>query len=85
MRFGTILSRLHITEVKAMMNDTLSITTKCPHCGRLKTFQVSGYGIRKWQGGELIQNALPLLSKEDRELLQTGTCEACWDRLYKNL
>jgi hypothetical protein len=39
-------------------------------------------GFHNWQGGELIQNALPELTADERELLISGTCPSCWDRMF---
>ena len=37
---------------------------------------------RRRQRGELIQEALPELSADQRELLISGTCPKCWDELF---
>ena len=52
-------------------------------CMCLETFSivVSAEGYAEWQGGELIQEALPELSAGERELLISGTCDPCWDEL----
>lgn len=85
MKFGDALGKSHIEEIKASTDDLLTITVRCPECQQLKTFAASYAGLREWQTGEFIQVALPNLTPEERELLQTGTCETCWNRLYKNL
>jgi hypothetical protein len=36
----------------------------------------------RWRGGELIQNAFPDMDPGERELLITGTHDACWDKLF---
>lgn len=38
--------------------------------------------IALWQGGEYIQNAMPHLSKDDREFLMTGITKAEWDAAF---
>jgi hypothetical protein len=35
-------------------------------------------GLRRWRGGELIQNALPGLTDAEREFLKTGITPAEW-------
>jgi hypothetical protein len=51
-------------------------------CGESRTLEVPAEGFERWQAGELIQNAMPELSADDREQLISGTCGACWDRLF---
>jgi hypothetical protein len=36
-----------------------------------------------WASGELIQNAFPNLSPDDREFLKTGITAEEWEQLYK--
>lgn len=36
----------------------------------------------QWRGGGLIQNVAPNLDADDRELLISGTCQVCWDKLF---
>ena len=35
-----------------------------------------------WENGELIQNAMPYLSADERELLISGTCGTCFDNMF---
>ena len=55
---------------------------KCWKCLETHTIEVSAEGYAEWQGGELIQDALPELSAGERELLISGTCDPCWDELF---
>jgi hypothetical protein len=38
--------------------------------------------IERWQAGELIQNAMPNLSIEEREFLMTGTTPEEWKAVF---
>jgi Zn-finger protein len=38
--------------------------------------------VEAWKRGVLIQDAMPSLSKADRELLATGTCNTCFHDIY---
>ena len=38
--------------------------------------------IEAWEGGMLIQEALPHVSKEDREFIMTGITPEVWDAEY---
>ena len=37
---------------------------------------------RDWKNGALIQDALHYLSADDRELLMSGICGTCFDRMF---
>jgi len=42
--------------------------------------------IKEWIGrGDLIQDFFPDLSAEDREVLISQTCDACWQKLFAAL
>lgn len=61
--------------------ELLTITRHCPICGIPQTVQVPKDGYERWtSGGTVIQKALPTLTPNERELLQTGICPPCWDR-----
>lgn len=58
----------------------LKIRTTCPLCGKVNYVEVSAIGFMRWQEeGVNIQNALPELSDNEREMLITGICPNCWD------
>ena len=38
--------------------------------------------VANWENGALIQDAMPYLSADDRELLISGTCGACFDKMF---
>lgn len=60
----------------------LTIWTTCPYCGKDNFIEVVPEDYENWQKGELIQNAFPYLSANDREMLKTGICPKCWDRMF---
>ena len=55
---------------------------ECWNCLQPHVIEVSSEGYAEWQGGELIQEALPELSAGERELLMSGTWDPCWDELF---
>lgn len=68
------------------MTQQTTITTRpCWVCGRATVITLTPLdliGIREWQeDGVLIQHALPHWSRDDRELLISGTHPACYDML----
>lgn len=55
----------------------------CEKCGSVVTVMASDEDVAKWQEGELIQNALPYLNADEREMFQSGTCAVCWDKIFE--
>jgi hypothetical protein len=54
------------------------IETTCPICQSNHDVVVEVAALHKWQSGALIQDAFPMLSASERELLITGICDNCW-------
>ena len=54
----------------------------CQRCGTTVHISVLQPDFEKWQGGELIQDAMPYLSPDEREILISGTCGPCFDRMF---
>ena len=59
-----------------------SVSVVCAYCLEVHTFQCSRRGVVAWQTGRLIQDALPELSDDQRELMISGTCGDCWDKMF---
>ena len=55
-------------------------TKQCMFCGKTGTVEVPEDGFQKWRDGVLIQDAMPDVSKEVREVLITGTHPECWKK-----
>lgn len=54
----------------------------CRLCETDYTFMVNEDDLRDWQGGQLIQRVMPYLNASERELLISGTCGDCFDRMF---
>jgi hypothetical protein len=54
----------------------------CSDCGEQHEVEVNESDFNDWQGGKLIQVAMPYLSADDRELLISGTCGTCFDKMF---
>jgi hypothetical protein len=39
---------------------------------------------KKWEAGELVQNALPYLTADEREFLMTGILPIEWNMIFKD-
>lgn len=62
--------------------DSVFVGRECPFCGEYHEVEVSEADFYAWQGGELIQNAMPYLSADDREILISGICPSCWEKMF---
>jgi hypothetical protein len=58
------------------------ITPRCQICGKNGEMEVDAMTFTSWQLGTLIQDAFPTLSDGEREMIQTGTHEECWEVLF---
>lgn len=62
----------------------MQITRKSAYSGivRTKELDITEEQINNWQEGELIQDAMPNLSMEDREFFKTGITPEEWKKLF---
>ena len=62
----------------------MTITRKSPITGitRTKEIDFTIDQILAWEMGELLQNAMPHLSADDREFVKTGITGEEWDQLF---
>jgi hypothetical protein len=58
------------------------VITACPFCGHAHEVEVNEVDYWDWQDGELAQNAFPYLSADEREMLISGICPTCWDKMF---
>lgn len=56
--------------------------TNCIRCGKLHAFEVPNEGYRRWLEGERIQKALPMLTPDQREIMISGICGRCFDKMF---
>lgn len=70
-----------------MTNAFVTITCVCPICGTVNYIQMTSDQRRRfsdWKSGKLlIQDALPDFTPDQREMLMTGICPDCWDKIFK--
>lgn len=59
----------------------LQLEVKCRCCGSVHIVNVPSVPYRLWASGQArIQDALPMLSADERELLMSGLCTFCFDK-----
>jgi hypothetical protein len=63
-------------------NTSANVEVQCVGCKNILAIKLSIEGFQKWRAGMLIQNALPELSADERELLISGYCGTCWKELF---
>ena len=63
-----------------LTDDTLQ--ARCRTCGDTHILMVNAQDKKRWMEGELIQDAMPYLTPDERELLISGTCGTCFDKMF---
>lgn len=58
------------------------VSIECVICGHEHFMLVDEADLLAWQNGKLAQDAFPYLSADEREMLISGICPACWDRMF---
>ena len=64
---------------------TAPVRVQCNICGVVSTLEVPIEGLVKWRQGALIQDALPALSRSEREMLISQTCGTCFDDMFEEV
>ena len=59
------------------LGDTVLLPRTCPWCGVTSEVSVPANGLRRWQAGELVQQAFPEAPPEWREQLVSGLHVDC--------
>lgn len=61
-----------------------TIDIRCPFCGGISSVELTDeqYEAVKNRGSRRIQDVVPDLSPDVRELFISGICSRCWDELF---
>lgn len=57
-------------------------TVICSTCQDKKVLRLEESSVKRYMSGELAQTCFPELSRNDRELLISGTCGDCFDDMF---
>lgn len=57
-------------------------TPRCIECGKTGEVAVHRDSYFAWKNGALIQEVMPELSSDKREMLMTGTHPECWTKMF---
>ena len=60
----------------------MKIQKVCPKCGKLQVIEVNDSQYNDWMAGKNIQIAFPDLTADQREILMSGICTECWDKIF---
>lgn len=58
--------------------ETVTLFIDCPECKKTFPVTVPRIGYIAWKAGVLIQDAMPDVPRETREMLITGIDPECW-------
>ena len=58
------------------------IIATCVRCGESTIINAVIADLIKWKNGECIQNAMPYLNADEREILISKTCGDCFDEIF---
>lgn len=64
------------------MSETITLNPVCRTCQTTQMIVVSESGYEAWNNGECIQNVMPELTADERELLISGICGTCFDEMF---
>ena len=67
--------------------EIMIITKISPLTGMLNTMDidVTPLQIEQWERGMLIQEAMPLLTRDEREFIMTGLTSTDWENISENM
>ena len=55
----------------------------CKECGELTIIHdINLDDLQRWHDGTCIQEAMPYLDENERELVISATCGVCWDIMF---
>lgn len=63
---------------------SLTITVQCiiKGCGTSRIVHVAPLDYEAWKSGKPIQDAMPYLDADIREMLISGICGDCWRKMF---
>ena len=65
-----------------MISDAVTVVVGCIKCADPQHITVGNADLDSWQNGALIQDAMPYLSADEREILISGICGECFDNMF---
>lgn len=56
----------------------VKVVSECPSCRKIYFIRMPEKAYFNWKQGDLIQNAWPGSTPDEREMLISGLCPSCW-------
>jgi len=72
-----------IMEVAHNLKYPYELKPICLDCKKIVTLKVSYPDFKAWKNGTSIQDAFPYLTANEREILVSGICGECFDKLFE--
>lgn len=69
--------------VKVIGGGVVEVSKYCRAGKHEVTIHVPVDEFMAWDSGGMIQTAMPSVTADDRELLISGTCGPCFDKMFK--
>ncbi|MDQ0418783.1 asparagine synthetase A [Croceifilum oryzae] len=67
---------------KHASEEKVSLDVTCFKCETTFSLEVLPSSLDQYEAGALVQNAFPYLSEDDRELIISRTCGACFIEIF---
>lgn len=64
-----------------MKKDT-ELQVTCSECGATFVYKINGKDLFDYEKGKHIQDAFPYLDDDARELILSGVCGKCFDKMF---
>lgn len=58
------------------------VAIQCVKCDNVHIILVGSNDLQRWKDGELIQDAMPYLSADEREILISNICGRCFEQMF---
>ena len=65
-----------------MISDAVTVVVGCIKCAEAQHITVGNADLDSWQNGALIQDAMPYLDADQREMFISGICPTCCDKMF---
>lgn len=64
------------------MPTVVSLHVLCRKCQNRFPITANQEDLMAWKAGRLIQDVLPYLNEDERELLISNTCQSCFNKMF---
>lgn len=78
------MNQMQIVSYSMEDNDMhVTISVQCPMCGRENNVKMTLDQFNRWRNNdEYVQDIFPEKSSSEREVLVSGICSNCWDKMF---